>query len=78
MGRVAECVREEGRRTAGDSESFTFTDRLYVRIGDEKVEASGGLLAMRLKVSGRPRLILNGKEQPARVEGGCLQFGRAP
>jgi hypothetical protein len=63
---------------AGDGESFTFTDHAYLRIGANKVEASGGLRAARLKVAGRPRLVLNGKEEGAAVEDGCLIFGPRP
>jgi hypothetical protein len=60
---------------AGDGESFTFADRAFVRIGKDKVEASGGLRAMRLKVAGKPSLSVNGKPTTCRYEGGCLVFG---
>ena len=59
----------------GDGESFTFTDRLYIRISEERVEASGGLQAMRLKVGGKPELLLNGQKHPARIQDGYLIFG---
>jgi hypothetical protein len=60
---------------AGDGESFTFADRAFVRIGKEKVEVAGDLRAMRLKVSGKPGLLVNGKSMPCRYESGCLVFG---
>jgi hypothetical protein len=60
---------------AGDGESFTFTDRLYIRISDGSVQASGGLQAFKLKVDGRPELLLNGRKQAARIQDGYLIFG---
>ncbi len=60
---------------AGDGESFTFTDRLYIRISDDRVDVSGGLGAMRLKVGGNPQLLLNGQKQLAGVSDGYLIFG---
>jgi hypothetical protein len=61
---------------AGDGESFTFSDRAFIRIGREKVEVSGGLQRMKLKVPGpRRSLWLNGKEVPCRTDSGWLQFG---
>ena len=60
---------------SGDGESFTFADRLYVRISEQRVEASGGLHAMKLKVGGRAELIVNGRKEPARLADGYLVFG---
>jgi len=62
----------------GAGESFTFADHAYVRIGTDKVEASGNLQAMRLKVAGRPKLVLNGKDRPTTVENGTLVFDGRP
>jgi hypothetical protein len=59
---------------AGGGERFTFADHLFVRIGPDKVEAVGDLRAMKVRVEGRPHLVLNGKDAPARVEAGCLEY----
>ena len=61
---------------AGDGESFTFSDRAYIRIAADKVEASGPLTAMKLKVQGRPVLILNGNQTPAKVADGVMTLGQ--
>jgi hypothetical protein len=60
---------------AGDGESFTFADRAHVRIGRDRVVVSGDLRAMKVQVEGQPALVVNGKEQPAKVAGGFLLFG---
>ena len=59
---------------AGEGESFTFADRAFLRIGKEKVEVSGDLRAMRLKVPGQPALRVNGRQTPCRWEDGYLVF----
>jgi hypothetical protein len=59
---------------AGEGESFTFADRAFLRIGKAKVEVSGDLRAMRLKVSGQPGLWINGRQVPYRWEDGYLVF----
>jgi hypothetical protein len=61
---------------AGQRESFTFADRVFLRIGREKVEVSGDLRGMRLKVSGQPALWVNSRQVPCRWEGEYLVFGR--
>jgi hypothetical protein len=63
---------------AGAGESFTFTDRAHVRIGKDRVEASGGIRGIRVRVVGSPKFVLNGKEQSATVSGGLLTFTAAP
>lgn len=63
---------------SGQGESFTFADRAYVRVGKDRVEASGDLRAMKVRVAGTPQLILNGKKRPASVSGGVLTFVAAP
>ena len=63
---------------AGDGETFTFMDRAFVRIRGGQVEVSGGLRALKLKVDGAPKLVVNGQEQPARTAGGWLILGAAP
>jgi hypothetical protein len=63
---------------AGQGESFTVADFAWIRLGTDKVEAWGGLTAMKVKVSGSPKLVLNGKEVPAAVVGGELTFRAGP
>jgi hypothetical protein len=60
---------------SGTGESFTFANYAFVRIGTDKVEASGDLRAMKLKVSGRPRLLVNGKRRDATITAGVMTFG---
>jgi hypothetical protein len=59
----------------GDGESFTFVDHAYLRIGPDRVDASGDLRAMRLKVDGSPRLFVGDTPAASRIEGGVLVFG---
>ncbi len=58
----------------GEGETFAFADRAFLRIGKEKVEVSGDLRSMRVKVSGQPTLRINGRQVPCRWEGGYLVF----
>ena len=60
---------------AGQGESFTFVGHAMLRIGAEKVEAVGDLRAMKLKVAGRPKLVVRGRDRPARVDGGYMILG---
>ena len=62
---------------SGDGESFTFSDRAYIRIGRDRVEVSGGLKAMKVRVEGKPALFVNGRGQAASVEGDHLLFRAA-
>jgi len=59
----------------GGGEEFRFKGFAYVRIEADKVSATGELLGMKLKVQGKPKLVLNGKEQKARVRSGVMTFG---
>jgi len=63
---------------AGEGESFTFADRAFLRIGKGKVEVSGDLRAMRLKVSGQPGLWINGRQVPCQWEDGYLVYNSTP
>ena len=58
------------------SENFTFADWAYVRIGREKVQVWGRLRRMKLQVEGRPKLMINGKQQKASIAGQYLSYGR--
>ncbi len=60
---------------SGDGESFTFTDRAWLRIGRDQITASGDLRAASVRVAGKPKLILNGKQVPADINDGILRFG---
>jgi hypothetical protein len=57
---------------AGGGESFTFVGHACLRVGDRKVEARGDLRAIKLHVTGRPALVVNGQPTPSRVSGGLL------
>ncbi len=61
---------------AGGGESFTFADRVFIRIRAGKVEAEGDLRVMKLKVPGQPKLILNGKETRATITSGVMEFAQ--
>jgi len=63
---------------AGDGESFTFADRAYIRITADRIEVSGDLRALTLKVSGRPKLVVNGREQPVVIDKGVLTWSGFP
>jgi len=65
---------EEPTTLAGDGERFTFANFAFVRIHTEKVEVSGDLSAMTLKVSGRPKLMINGQQQRATVSDGLMSY----
>ncbi|MBM4038894.1 MAG: hypothetical protein FJ290_10300 [Planctomycetes bacterium] len=58
----------------GEGESYTFSDCAFIRIGSDKVEAHGGITALKLRVAGSPKLILNGKQAPAQAAEGVLSF----
>jgi len=58
----------------GETESFTFADRGFVRITGDKVEVSGDVRAMKLRVTGSPKLFVNGTEKSGPVENGILRF----
>jgi hypothetical protein len=59
---------------AGDGESFTFVDHVYVRIGEDRVVVSGDLRAMKVRVKGHPRLVVNGQERDCTLAEGRLTF----
>ena len=61
----------------GGGESFTFADRAFIRVGADKVEVSGNLRAMKLKVPGPRRLVLNGRAATATCSDGWLTYSRS-
>jgi hypothetical protein len=56
-------------------EQFTFTGFAYVRIAADAVTVVGDLAAMKLKVRGAPRLLVNEQQTKAEVRDGRLVFG---
>jgi hypothetical protein len=60
---------------AAEDESYTFVDHAFLRIGEDVVEAVGDLRSLKVRVTGQPRLRLNGVERAAQVQDGWLQFG---
>jgi len=56
-------------------ESYTFTDHAYLRISADKVEATGKITGMYLRVQGTPKLFINGIEQKATYDGDMLIYG---
>jgi len=59
---------------AGTGESFTFTRHAWVRVSKEKVEVAGSVKAMNVRVTGQPKLVVNGKLRKAKVTNGVLSF----
>ena len=58
----------------GEGESFTFVDHAYVRIGKDRVEVSGHPQAMKVRVGGQPRLVVNAAERNCTVADGLLAY----
>lgn len=58
----------------GEGESFTFVDHAYVRIGKDTVEVSGHPQAMKVRVRGQPRLVVNGADRNCTVADGLLTY----
>jgi hypothetical protein len=54
-------------------EAYRFGDHAWLRVGAEAVHVVGGIRTLSLPVKGAPRLIVNGREHPARIEGGRLK-----
>jgi hypothetical protein len=61
---------------AGGGESFTFKSFAYVRASDAQVIVAGDLSAMRLKVKGSPKVLVNGQERTSEVRDGWLTLGK--
>ncbi len=59
---------------AGDGESFSLVDHLYVRIGEDTVEVSGHPQAIKIRVKGRLKLVIKEKERSSTVANGPLIF----
>lgn len=59
-----------------DRESFTFLGHGFVRISPSLVEVTGGVNAVKVRVAGAPKLIVNGQEQRAAAADGVLTWKR--
>jgi hypothetical protein len=59
----------------GGGESFTFAGHGYVRITADAVKVAGDVRALKVRVTGEPKLVINGKNTPARIKDGVLHFG---
>ena len=55
-------------------ERFSFTDYALIRIGDGRIDASGTLHELHLRVQGRPALYINGRRTDATVGNGMLEY----
>jgi hypothetical protein len=69
---------EQYAKFASDEESFTVADQAFVRISDQQVEVWGDLSAMKIKVSGKPKFIVNGKTIVPKLAGGMLEYIASP
>jgi len=67
-------AREQRLQLGDDVESFTFTGQGFLRANRDRVEAVGDVQAMAIRVSGNPRLFVNGTPQRARLVSGVLHF----
>ena len=73
---LAYAARKDKPITLADKkESFTFSSHLHVRIDRKAVQVIGRLEKMKLDVGkNKPKLFLNGEEQPATVDDGILTY----
>ncbi len=65
---------EKDKTVAAGQESFTFSGFAFVRVGAGEVRVQGTLKAMKVAVTGTPRLLVNGKEAKASVAGGVMTY----
>jgi hypothetical protein len=63
---------------ADGRESFTFADWAYVRNGEDAVEVHGELKILRMPIKGKPRLVVNGKDEKASFIRGYLYYCNLP
>jgi hypothetical protein len=68
-------AKDEVAQLGDDGESFTFKSHGFVRVGRDTVEVVGDVRAMSVKVSGSPKLLVNGQPQEAKTESGALSYG---
>jgi len=72
--RVLVATTEQPVTLAGDSESFTFAGFAHIRVTDRLVTVTGNINALKLKVTGTPKLLLNSRETDATVASGFLEL----
>jgi hypothetical protein len=65
---------QEPLTLAGDGEQFTFSGYVHLRIDKAEAKGWGDLRAMKLRVSGKPQLVLNGQAVAATVSAGLLSY----
>jgi len=68
---VADGAGKE-QKIEANGESFTFTDFGFIRIGSDKVEVAGNVKSLRVKVTGSPKLTINGAERPNKPTDGMV------
>jgi hypothetical protein len=69
-------AEDKALELADEGESFTFCRHGFVRVSRDKVEVVGDIRTMSVKVSGSPKLIVNGKPEKAIIESGVLKYQR--
>lgn len=62
------------QKVAANGELFTFTDFGFVRVGKDLIEVTGKVQALQLKVTGTPKLIVNGVAVPVQPVNGVLTW----
>lgn len=72
VDRLLEEVRPPSQ--FADHASFAFADWAYLRIGKDKVEVSGYPRALKVRVKGHPKLVINGEGRSPTVKDGLLTF----
>ena len=68
---------EEATAFEHDGERFVFVGQGFLRIGRDRIEATGDLREIAVKVDGRPELHLNGEAVEAEIRDGVLRMTRA-
>jgi len=69
-------AKEEVLQLGDGGESFTFSGHGFVRVSRDTVNVTGDVRAISVKVSGTPKLLVNGKPAEASVESGVLHYQR--
>lgn len=67
-------IAEQAPPAGAVPEHITFADYAYIRIGKATVDAVGDIRALRVRVAGTPKLMLNGQPAEATVVNGVLEY----
>lgn len=59
---------------AGGGDSFSFSDYAFVRISKDTVNVNGNISSLKVKVEGKPKLIINDKIVESSISGGVLSY----